>query len=166
MDPNNFCVDVLIFSVKIWVQWYLIFLFHLPTPMHPSHPIPPLPTPGDHMARIKTKSCYMLLAHILCRGDYFQIRDHAGNTVYHRRYYTELSDELIQVLSGGKVTIQVKLQSDNSHVRGHFAVLNKRIEYGKAFFTKQNTYWRYVHSLADIFKSSTILTSLTSFGSV
>ena len=131
--------------------------------MHPSHPIPPLPTPGDHMARIKTKSCYRLIVHILCRGDYFQIRDHAGNTVYHRGYYTQLSDELIQVPSGGKVTIQVKLQSDNSHVRGHFAVLNKSIDSGKNIVSE---YILKIRTLADVFKSSTILTSLTSFGSV
>ena len=76
--------------------------------------------------RIKTKqSSYSILVHILCRGEYFQILDNAGNTVYQQSYYTQLSDELIQVPSGGKVTIQVKLQSYRSIVSGHFAVLNK-----------------------------------------
>ena len=33
--------------------------------------------------------------------------------------------------SGGKVTIQVQLQSDSSSIRGHFAVLNKSIDSGE-----------------------------------
>ena len=82
--------------------------------------------------RIKTKqSSYSILVHILCRGEYFQILDNAGNTVYQQSYYTQLSDELIQVPSGGKVTIQVKLQSYRSIVSGHFAVLNKSIDSGE-----------------------------------
>ena len=90
--------------------------------------------------RIKRRSCYSLLVHILCRGEYFQIRDHVGNTVYQYNSY-RLSDEFIQVPSGGKVTIQVKLQSDYSSVSGHFAVLNKSIDSGKDIFIKQNTRW-------------------------
>ena len=78
-----------------------------------------------------------MFTYFSCREEYFQIRDHAGNTVYHRGYYTELSDEFIQVPSGGKVTIQVNLQSsDYSSVSGHFAVLNKSIDSGKDIFIK------------------------------
>ena len=36
------------------------------------------------------------------------------------------------------MTIQVKLQSDDSSVSGHFAVLNKSIDSGKDIFIKQN----------------------------
>ena len=73
---------------------------------------------------------------ILCRGAYFQIRDHAGNTVYQYNYH--LRDKFIQVPSGGKVTIQFKLMSNaDSSVSGHFAVLNKSIDSGKDIFTNK-----------------------------
>ena len=76
------------------------------------------------------------LFHILCRGAYFQIRDHAGNTVYQYNYH--LRDKFIQVPSGGKVTIQFKLMSNaDSSVSGHFAVLNKSIDSGKDIFTNK-----------------------------
>ena len=93
--------------IKIWAQ--ITFLFFLP---------------------------FSEFSHILCRGEYFQIRDHAGNTVYQYNYH--LRDKFIQVPSGGKVTIQFKLMSNaDSSVSGHFAVLNKSIDSGKDIFTNK-----------------------------
>ena len=91
-------------------------------------------TPANPLKSVSKQNLVTVaLSHILCRNEYLQILDHAGNTVYYRASSTQLTHQSIQVPSGGKVTIQVKLLSSSSSVSGHFAVLNKSIDSGKDF---------------------------------
>ena len=93
--------------------------------------MPPCLTPDNPLGSLSKQNLVTVASpHILCRNEYLQILDHAGNTVYYYASSTQLTDQSIQ---GGKVTIQVKLQSYRSSVSGHFAVLNKSIDSGKDF---------------------------------